>query len=357
MGTLSALLYGFNIVLWLWSFRNFGRFLLFFTSCLVFLESKDYELLRRSFYVIGHICFLLCLYQFFVLKLRGDYIGGVFGTNHGVANTWINVFIIVLFTFSITDWFSSGKGGLKFLIVVLESAVIAVVGELKFLFLEIIIIILLCFILFIKTYKRFYKSLFVSFLGIIVLCITIPVLYKMFPMFRNFFTFDTLVKTATESYTGNGDLGRLTAIHDISENIFDRDLFKILFGIGLGNGEYSGQQTFLQSEFYIKYQYTNYNWFTDAIIMVQNGLLGVFLYLFGLLYLLSIQIRYLNNSKNIDNSVYSSFILIVLCFFLFFYNLSLNCEIAYLMYAFVSFGISQCVLKRKFDTDKGVLTE
>lgn len=338
LGSVVALLCDGNIIQWAWSIRNFGRFVVFFTAVLVFIDKNDFKLIKKAAYVIEHISFVLCAYQFFVKKLKGDFIGGVFGTNHGVANTWLNVFLIIVFALALTDWLCSGKGGIRLMVIGLECMFIAVVGELKFFFIEMVLIAVMSFVLARKTFKSSKKMMAVVALGMVLLIISVPIMYSLFPFFRDFFNVKTVVKTASDSYTGTGDLGRTTAVIDIAGKIFGGDPFKVLFGIGLGNGEYSERQKIFQSAFYLKYKLSSYNWFTDAIVMVQNGLIGIALYVSGFFYIIwKLFMKYRDDKSN--NTVITSLMIAILCLALFVYNISLNCDVAYLLYAILAIGL------------------
>ena len=337
-GSLTALFNGGKLLLWIWSLRNFGRFAVFFTAVLVFIDPKDFKMIRKALYVIAHISFGLCAYQFFVQKLKGDYIGGVFGTNHGTANTYLNVFLVIVYTLALTDWLCSKRGFVPFMVILFECVSVAVVGELKFYFIEMVMVTLICLALAKKTYKVFSKVLLIITIGIAAFCISIPILYKLFPFFNEFFRPENVIRTATDSYTGSGDLGRLTAIPEIATKIFKGDIFKILFGIGLGNGEYSDSYRMLQSAFYIRYKASNYFWFTDAIVMVQNGITGLILFVLWLLYIA--KKTFGKSRKNRKNSiVLTAFTLSLISVTLLVYNVSMNCEAAYLIYAFMAFGL------------------
>ena len=80
LGTFSAIVEGYNAVLWFWSVRNFGRFLIFFMACCAFFETADYAMVKKIILNLGLINWILAMIQHFVLGCSGDYIGGLFGT-------------------------------------------------------------------------------------------------------------------------------------------------------------------------------------------------------------------------------------------------------------------------------------
>ena len=57
----------------------------------------------------------------------------------------------------------------------------------------------------------------------------------------DFFSLEKILYHATKSegYTGHGDLNRLSAIGTLNGSIFSGNLFKQLFGLGLGATEFA----------------------------------------------------------------------------------------------------------------------
>lgn len=338
-GTISSLVYGFKCILWLWSLRNFGRFVVFFLSCCAFLRIQDLEKIKKILYQLAHINWLMVFFQFLILNKRGDYIGGLFGTSGGVANTWLHTFLMAVFILQFTDFLLNKSKPRKVIITLLEEISIAVVSELKFCFIEIAIVIIVGILFSRKTKTVMDKGILIICCGIIFISISIPFLYKMFPIFNHFFSVEVLYKTAIESYSGNGDLGRATAILDISKNIFGGEPFKIIMGIGLGNAEYSGGQRIFQSAFYSWYKYTNYFWFTDAVVMIQNGLVGVLLYISTFCALIMESLATSKKHPEISATQLTCILASIEGLLLFIYNISLNTESAYILYLLLAFGI------------------
>lgn len=338
-GTFSAIVEGYNGILWIWSVRNFGRFLIFFVACCAFLETTDYAAIKKIILKLGTINWILAMIQYFVLGCRGDYIGGLFGTTGGVANTWMNSFLVVLLCIQLSDFFTGKGNNVNAVLTMINEISIAVVAELKFLFIEIAISLIVCMVVTRKT-KRVIEKIALIVLGfLVIVALSIPILYKLFPMFDDFFSLEMIFKNATESYTGQGDLGRATAIPTIISQIFNGDIFKTLFGIGLGNAEYSGEQEIFQSAFYLKYTYTNYFWFSDAVVMIQNGIVGVICYLCVFVYLIKTSWHGIKVKDRYAEMRLTCVLLAVISSLLFIYNISLNTESAYIIYAFLAFGI------------------
>lgn len=348
-GTFSALVSGMHLLLWMWSIRNFGRFVVFFVSCCVFLNVEDTKRIKKFIWILGHVNFGIALFQFLVLGKSGDYIGGLFGTSGGVANTWLNVFLLAVIIIQFSEWLAQKRKTVSLLTSLIEGIIIAIISELKFYYIEIAIFIIIGFFVSKKTKKIIEKLVLILCFSIIAVSVSVPILYNLFPHFENFFSIDVIIRTATNSYTGNNDLGRATAIYDIANRVFKKDVWNIIFGIGLGNGEYSGDQKILQSAFYIKNKYTNYYWFTDAVIMIQNGLVGVVLYITTFIEIIRKAIV-----KFKDQILYIEWKIIgllagIMGLLLFVYNISLNTEAAYIYYLILSFC---CIGEKSLNKEK-----
>lgn len=339
LGTFSAIIEGYKGILWFWSVRNFGRFFIFFVACCAFFETADYAMVKKIILNLGLINWILAMIQYFVLGCSGDYIGGLFGTTGGAANTWMNSFLVVLMCIQLSDFFTGEGNTANTVLTIINEISIAVVAELKFLFIEIAISLIVCMIVTRKTKKVIEKISLIGLGFFVIVGLSIPILYKLFPMFDDFFSLEMIFKSATESYTGQGDLGRATAIPTIISQIFNGDIFKTLFGIGLGNAEYSGGQKIFQSAFYLKYTYTNYFWFSDAVVMIQNGIVGVICYLCVFAYLIKTSWHGIKVKDRYAEMRLTCVLLAVISSLLFIYNISLNTESAYIVYAFLAFGI------------------
>lgn len=147
------------------------------------------------------------------------------------------------------------------------------------------------------------------------------------------FSLSGLMEYATRDsgYNGNGDLNRLTGISTISNTIFENDIFSKLFGIGIGNAEYTN---FFVSPFYSSYYYLNYQYFHDIWLYIENGVIGI------ITYLMIFVEAYRNANKNLKDNYYKNFIkiLIIMMLILFVYNTTLRNETGgFILYMFLAF--------------------
>lgn len=338
VGTFSAMVNGLVPVLWVWSIRNFGRFFIVFVSATVFFSLDDYYLFKKLLFLLSHLNFILCLFQFGVIGNKGDYIGGLFGIQAGVANTWMNTFLVIVAVVYISEWLCGKEKMWKVMMVLSEGLSIAVIAELKFYFIELAIVILWTIVVVKKTNLVLKRIMGVTCFSLVALLITIPILYSMFPTFNDFFNIRKIIEIAGKSYTGTGDLSRTKAIVEIIDKLFDKDVLKSVIGVGLGNGEYSTNNEIFQSSFFKTYQAYRYHWFTDAFVMVETGLIGVGLYGLSFIALLFKAMKKYKAGKLNKGCHLNVILLAPLSLLLCIYNISLNTEITYILYIALAFG-------------------
>ena len=82
-----------------------------------------------------------------------------------------------------------------------------------------------------------------------------------------------------KGYTFTNDINRLSAL-TISWNKFLNTWPQKLFGLGLGNCDYSSNFDFLTTPFYAENSDLNYTWFSSSFMMLETGMVGLGLYLY-----------------------------------------------------------------------------
>ena len=84
-----------NPLLVVWAARNNMRFYVFFFICIGLLQKQDVDRLMALLLRFFWINVVLCTYQYFVLGLYGDCLGGFFGVRQG-SNAYMNVFLCLV---------------------------------------------------------------------------------------------------------------------------------------------------------------------------------------------------------------------------------------------------------------------
>ena len=182
------------------------------------------------------------------------------------------------------------------------------------------------------------KIIIVCISGIIMIYGALNLFYVIYPEYAEFYNLSTMFKsTYYGGYGYYGYLNRLNAIPIITDKIFNDNTLKIIFGIGTGNAEYS-KVSFLISDFYKKYssQYM-YIGFGDAMIFLENGLLGLIAYCTFFISIFRYRVKEgVNNIGSIKSYVKISKIIAIFCIILIVYNNSLRTESVYIMGFFLA---------------------
>lgn len=346
---LGLIMNGQSMLLYVWGFRNIYRFFIFFFGCAVLLEKEDIAKIFKILYVYLFINVILSTYQYFIQKLGQDYIGGSFGTLKG-CNAYMNIYLVILFAYYFV-MFQNKKASLrKFLLVLVMSLYIAAISELKIFYLEIIVIIILSFIL-AKPNKRTIILVILSLIGVYI---AINLLYMIYPGFKDFFTLDGMLNYSNGGgYSNEDNINRTTALGSITDLFLDSPS-KVLFGIGMGSAEVSQFSAF-NSDFYIRYQYLAYDWFSHAFMLLENGYVGFILYTLFFIAIFLGTVKINRRTHNTNRPIYMVIeILACICILLMWYNSSLRMESAYLLYIVLTIPF---VLYKDFDKNTKKLTD
>ncbi|MGN0182439.1 MAG: hypothetical protein ACI4DP_08550 [Candidatus Ornithomonoglobus sp.] len=213
--------------------------------------------------------------------------------------------------------------------------IVAVIGEMKAMFLFMAVMVALASLL-----TRFsFKKLVIIGLIACAVPVAINALYRLFPTFNNFFTIETINNYASGSrgYTGQGDINRFSAIQYCFDNFMEPGLQRI-FGSGLGSCDGSTNFKLVTTDFYKKYsETTHYSWFSVPMILLENGIIGLIFYFsfFAMVLKDATKLRKTFN-ENKDILICAQMLAIFGAFFSF-YNSVLRSEImGYTFYAFMA---------------------
>lgn len=316
---LAALIQGQRPWFYLWGLRNNFRFYVGFLAAGAFLRKKDGEELFRLLSWLFWLNVPVTLIQFFLFGIRGDYLGGIFGTSAGV-NGDTNLFFTVVITHSILEALEGRERMPVCLGKSTAALAIAAMAELKFFFVLFLVILVLAVLGRDITWRK---------LTLILGCCGAAgagaaVLTKLFPRFRGWFSLSWFWRTAVSAmgYTSSGDLNRLTAISAINARFF-REWHQRLLGFGLGDCDTSSF-SFLHTPFFRDYGWLHYNWMSHSFWYLELGFvgLGFFFGFFLLVFCMARGRPYGRQSR----------ILSLCCLLIGVYNASLRTEMANLVY-------------------------
>lgn len=267
----SALHHPQSAVLQIWALRFFFRLFAFFFVCVRLLDKRDLWRFEKFFIVILFTNVVYCSYQFFFLRyMSGDEISGVFGSEAG-GNGALNTFNIAITTYYLFGYVYARKDLLPTVAVLTACSYIAAISELKVYYIELLVVIGIILIL----RKPSPKVVVLTVMTLAGTVFSIVRLGKIYPNFADFFTVDQIAAYATESYSGQDMLGRLTAFGQL-DALFMKSPMDAVLGLGIGAGQYS---QYFASPLYQAYGETlRWTWFSGASLFLELGYLGLIFY-------------------------------------------------------------------------------
>lgn len=329
-----------NIYSYIWGIRNLYRFFTFFLGCIVLLNKEDYDKMQRTFRKLLVINFILVLYQYFVKQYFQDLINGTFGSSWG-GNGYINVFMCIVIIDIIYKFMKNEISLREFAFYSGMTLIISVLSELKIFFIEYAII----YMFFLITLKKNFKIIFITVLVFLFLNFAISLFHDIYGFDNIFSTEGILQYSANNSYSSTMELNRMTAIKILDEKFMKTFTNKIV-GLGLGNTDTSNIDEF-NSDFYKIYgAKLKYQWFSDAIIFLENGYLGLSLYI---IFIIRMSVGLKDKEFKYINYIYG-----ILSIVLIIYNNSLKVESAYLWFAMMSFGFIEKDKDEKIESNKSI---
>lgn len=320
---------------YIWGVRNNFRFYVAFVACAYFLREEDIQNYLELFDRVFWINALVCLVQYVLLGKRQDYLGGIFGVERG-CNAYTNVFFVIVVAKSLLFYLNKRETIFQCGSKCVAALVIAAWAELKFFYVELIVILAAAVLLTDFTWKK----VGIIFGGMAGILLSAALLGKLFPEFEGFLSVEAILQYAgnTKGYTGTGDFNRLTAIPGISEQFLTTPLSRLI-GLGLGNCDMATGYSFLTTPFYTRYSYLRYSWFSTAFLFLETGYLGL-VFFFGFFVMVLLQGRkQVKTCGNADAKIYCQLAMIVaMCAVMIgIYNSSLRMEAGYMVYFVLSF--------------------
>lgn len=318
LGTVSSIIHQVPVLLVLWSYRNLMRFFLFFFSCAVLLTHKDVKNLLKIFTVMFWVNLGVVSIQFWLLGFKQDNLGGIFGTDMG-CNGHLNTFLCIYLAYVCVQYMARKMSFSYFLAVSGGSLYIAALSELKFLFIEYVIILFMSILV-----SRFSLRIVFMIAGASVgLFIGIQLFNRYFPGWE--FTLEQIMDYAgTGGYSTETDLNRITALQTVTK-YFLTEPDKFLLGMGLGSCDTS---SFFQSTFFLQYgERLHYNYLLHAFTLLETGWIGFIIFL---AFFVSILILAWKCSKEVSRDrrtlCLTTMLVAAICLIQCFYNNALRVE-------------------------------
>ena len=334
--TFSIIVFGYlinfqSLFLLINGLRKYFRYFLYFILCVQLLKDDDIDYFLKGIDWFFYLNTVVLLVQYFVFGYKQDYLGGLFGVEAG-CNGPLNLLLVIIVTKSIL-FFLNKKESLKKLIFKIGlSVLIAALSELKFFYVEFLIIIIA-----VSLITEFsFKKLFIIAASILSIIIGINILNLIFN-FGDFFTISYFLAASTGGESsGYGALGvdRLTFITVIN-SMFLRSNIQRLFGLGIGNCSGSSISIF-SSSFYQKYSNLNYSFFATSNTYIEQGWLGLIL-LFSFFVIQIVMLLFVkSDSKGRKEFIQMGITLSGLSLIILVYNQSLIIDTCFFYYLFLA---------------------
>lgn len=328
--TLSAFLSAdFSPILYIWSLRNNYRIFIFFYCCCKTLDEEDvhniFEILEKILYAN----IVVCVFEYFVRGMEYDFLGGLYGNGIQGGNGPLNALMIIVCAYLIVEYINKNKKIWNLLFGIGGCLFIATVGELKFFYFEIVLLVVLICVFVTHNLRMAVFITAIAVIGVVGMSFYV----RLYPHRAGFLSLVYIQEySKNNSYGVSTEINRLTAINIISTNYFDMNWKKILLGLGMGNGEFSSQYSFLTSEFYSLHSIRlRYDWFVHSFMFVETGYIGLALYVLS--YVSAMIKAWWDRKDNTMNQI--AMISIAFLIIMIFYNQVLRIESVCYMAAFV----------------------
>ena len=263
----------------IWGSRNVYRFVLFFSSCVVLLEKKDVARFQAAFPKIYVINAIIAIFQYFVLGLKGDYIGGLFGTIQG-CNGALTIFLNIALSYFIAGYLSGNEKLSKIIVYSILYFLVAALSETKGNYIFFVLIVAVALLVSKKSLKTF-GIICVAFVSVGA---GIYFLNKYFPGSLDFLLdLNEANRYMNASYFETVTFTRNAALSVANKVFFKDNSWLYLFGYGIGACDTS---SFFSSPFFDMYGYMNYRQLSSSMTVLQNGYTGLAVYFAFFVYLL-----------------------------------------------------------------------
>ena len=341
IGIVTSIISGTKPILILWSFRNYGRFIIYIVLLTAVLRRKEVNDVINLFKQLYILNFIILFFQLVILRIDGDSLGGIFGTIDGV-NGYANIYLIAMSTLFIWEWIYHKLSVRKLMIYLFLAVAEASLAEIKVYYIELVLIMLIAFFKIYFIDKK--KGNMFNFVGIIIivvfaLVLGVWVIGLMRPEFVNFMSIEklTYILTNDRGYSADGkSVNRLNAISMINAQIFT-DVKQRIFGLGMGAAEFSQSSELLTSNFYRTYSYLKYKNFLLPWMYIENGYVGLTIYILSFVYTVINGLKRLKQYTSDEAKIFGwiGVVMTIISIILIVYSSSMRIDSAYIIYFFI----------------------
>lgn len=329
-----------------WAVRNNFFFLFFFMICIDVLHKEDCDRMMKNILLLHYYNLFCAIIEFFFMGKKNDFLGGMFGTAQG-CNVHLNVYLVVISTYVIVRYLAKLEKVQTLLFVIFSNVALAAASELKFYYIELVMIFLFAYLL--NRNKSSFKNVYIIVFATIGLIVGFNVLSAVNKESLSFFTsLDEFIGYNTQTeFRGVMRINRFTAISQVGTVFLkDKPLLKLL-GMGLGYGEDSKTFAMFNSTFADHYRMTSYRNLSTSVIMLETGYVGLIMFaaIFVAIIFIGNRFKKEHNDFSVNFGQILSLMVIINCA----YNAGIRIEIAYLTFFALSLMF---VHKKDFDFEQ-----
>lgn len=314
-----------SVVYYLWGLRNNFRFYFAFIIFSMLFTKEEADWCLKFMDILFWVNVVVSLFQFFVLGLQQDFLGGIFGIERG-CNAYSIVFFSIVLSKSVLRFMSKQEGVFNCFIKCGIVLIIAAMAELKFFFVVFVVILFMATILTSFSWQKFSLIL----LSAVMITLASSILTDLFGADGDITIQNIIHLITTDNYATQEDLSRFSAIPTISDSIMVNDAQR-MFGLGLGNCDTSAF-AICNTPFYQIYADLHYTWFLSAFLFLETGYLGLTIFLSFFVMCFGFAFKRKKNAQADQLYNQMAIIMAVICVMLTFYNASLRNEVAYMIY-------------------------
>lgn len=313
----------------LWGVRNYGRFFLFFLLGKSIWNSEDVVKMEDFFMKLFPIHMILIAFQYVVERLNQDFLSGLFGKTAG-GNGGLVIYLSIILCIVICQFEYKKISTKKFACYLLLIFVNAALSELKFLF----VMAAFLMVWYLAMSKRKGRGMILALFFAMALYVGVHIFYYVFPFWKDYLSFDNIMTIISDQkvYANQYDIGRTAAFSKLTPIITNwAGKHAVLFGIGLGNGDYSDAIPILNSAFYTAYGTMHYTWLSLGYLFVEVGYIGTIAYI-SFFVVLEIRAILAYKKRSTYYNLLGTFFPIVFMIIIV-YNSTLRSNFAYMVFA------------------------
>ena len=316
----------YNPLVYLWGFRTFFRYIIFFLACVRFLRLKDIDGIFHFLCGMLFVNALFCAVEF-AMGYGLDSVSGLYTFGRSVRGgaAGLNALMCIACIWLLIEYLFKNISLHRMVVPILLCMLMAALSEQKAFYIQFVLILLLCIFL-----TRFSLKKLVILIAGAALLVVGYLLYSRYYSGRiDLLSVEALMKYAgfDGSSYGSHSLNRFTALPYVLANILTTPAQK-LFGLGLGYGD-NVKTELISSGFCEAHSDLGYQYFFTSLEGVNIGILGLLLF-YG--FLLAVFLYARKREKNSPKALRKYFVLsqalCVMTVFFTLYNQSLILDIS-----------------------------